>query len=222
MELGTAFYTRIYIALLLCVFAYPTIAQVNSTNDFGIWSGIEASTKIVKKLKGSAELQQRFSDNATQPSATLLQAGLDYKAFKNIKLQTNYRHSFKYSKNTNRIDFRINYKDKVYKRTWFSSTIKTQFDKDNTSLYIDKTLRFKYELEHKIKKRDFYPSVSNEWFYEITAAGNYFSRFRLNIGVSYALNKDQTINIGYTQNRDLNKTAPQTDHIAGIFYSINL
>lgn len=222
MKLRIAFHTHIYIVLILSVIALPSIAQVNSTSDFGVWSGIELNTKIVKKLKGSAEVQQRFSDNATQAVSTILQTGLDYKAFKNIKLQTNYRHSFKYTKNTNRIDFRINYKDKVYKRTFFSSTLKTQFDKENTSLYIDKTLRFKYELEHKIKKKDLYPSIANEWFYEVTAAGNYFSRFRLNIGISYEINKDQTINIAYTQNRDLNKTAPQTDHIAGIFYSIKL
>lgn len=209
------------IAVLLII-APNILGQTHNIHDFGIWSGIEVKTKVLKKVKGSFKAQQRVKENTTQFSSTLFQTGLNYKLNKKLKVYGNYRHTFRYSKHTNRFDLRLGYKDKIIKRTWISTTLKNQFDKDTDSPSWNTLLRFKWGIEHKIKKKKIYPSITNEWFYELTGSGNYFSGYRINMGLTFDLPNKQELTIAYTHNQDLNKSFPKTDHIIGAFYSITL
>lgn len=213
-----------YILVLLFILSIgiSSYSQTYNTHDFGVWTGLSLKTKLNKKSKISGKIQQRFEENSTQPASTIVQIGADYKVFKNAKTHLNLRHSFKYEKFSDRLDLRFSYKEKIIKRTWINGTFKTQFDKDSDSDTFDKTVRFKWEIEHKIKKRKLYPSIANEWFYEINESEHLFTGYRINIALTFDLPNKQTLNIGYTHNQDLNKSFPQTEHIIGAFYSLTL
>lgn len=190
--------------------------------DFNLWSGISIKTKLVKKVDGEVEIQNRLDENATEIASNLIQLGIKYKGLKKIDLYTNYRFSDKVDSYTNRFDFRVGIKEKIIKRTELSFVIKSQFDKDSDKKYWDSLLRFKWEIEHKIKKQKIFPYISNEWFYDLSDEGNLFNGYRIAFGVGFDTFKDQSINIGYTRDIEINTSYPETRNILGIAYKLDL
>lgn len=213
---------RYYLITLLVLGALTHSFSQNNPEDFNLWSGVSFEKKLMKKVEGEVNLENRLHENATQVASNLIQLGIKYKGLKKIDLYTNYRFTERPDKHTNRLDFRVKWDEKIIKRTEIKLIVKSQFEKDSDEKYWGSTLRFKWEIEHKIKKKKIYPYFSNEWFYELSDAGNQFDGFRLSFGVSVDTFKHQSFDIGYSRDIELNRSYPENRNILGIAYKFDL
>lgn len=189
--------------------------------DFGIWTGVSANKKLIKKVKGTTKIQRRYIENARIHKSTFIQVGVKYKISKRFSGYGNYRFTYKPLSTANRFDFRLGHKKKVYKRTYLSSTIKSQYAKSSKDQYWDATLRFKWKIEHKVKKQKIYPYLANEWFYDPSGSGGQWDRVRLSFGSSFKTFKDQSFTFFYTRSIELNKNIPTVDNFLGAIYDID-
>ncbi len=213
---------RYYIITFLVLITITNAFSQNNPEDFNLWSGVSFEKKLMKKVEGEVSLENRLDENATQLSKNLIQLGIKYKGLKKIDLYTNYRYTERPDRSSNRFDFRASWDEKIIKRTEVKLMVKSQFDKDSDQKYWDSMLRFKWEIEHKIKKKDIYPYFSNEWFYDLSGEGNKFDGLRLSIGVGIDTFKDQSLDIGYTRDIEINTSYPENRNILGIAYKFDL
>lgn len=213
---------RYYLITFIALVAFNYSFSQNNPEDFNVWSGVSIEKQLMNKLEGEIEIENRLRENASQTASNLIQLGIKYKGLKKIDLYTNYRFTNRVNKHTNRIDFRASWDKKIIKRTKLKITLKSQFDKDSDEKYWDSELRFKWGIERKIKNRTIYPYFSNEWFYNLSDSGSEFDGFRMSLGVSIDTFKNQSLDIGFTKDIEINTSYPENRNILGISYKIDL
>lgn len=209
----------IIFALLLPIFS-------NAQNGLGLWTGASIEKKLNKKFSIELNGQARFVENISYVQTYLAELGVSYKIIKNLEISGYYRFINR-RKNENK-DFKVRhrfYGDLAYGQKLgpikFAYRIRYQHqfrDNDGEIGFDTSYLRNKLEISYP-NKSDFTPYISGDLFYEINGAG--FDQLRPKAGVSYKINKKNSIDASIFTNIDLVGTE-SANPIINLTYKLKL
>ena len=187
------------------------------------WFETEFSTKISKDLEFSLTPEIRFKDNF-ELNEYLLQTGLEYKFSKYFKLGAGYRFGYNINGDDEHESFgRFNVDAKTgFKWKNFNPKFRLRFTNDDDFADDNEAanyLRYKLELDYKIKKLNLEPYLLNEWYHDLEAKE--FSKSRFEGGIMYKINKHNKIGAYYRVNNYLNSTK-DNKNILGLSYKFSL
>lgn len=217
-----------FIYLLIIMFTGNVFSQ---TRDFGLWTGFEMQTKLGKRFELEFGLENRMENNLLQRDESFadlrlsyrtgdIAAGVGYRLTNNYEEKKNYGIShrlitqFRYRPDWKRFsfDYRIKYQSQYF-------NIYSSEDGKIPEIYIRNRLKVKY----KIRKSDFEPSASYEYFYRLDQKGeNRFERRRLTLSIEYEINKDNSIELSYIIHKIYNVTDPESDYVIGLSYKLDI
>ena len=187
---------------ILCL-ALPLagLAQERNTN---LWTGINFSKSITKKISLEAEAQWRLTNNLTTTGSSIAELGAGYKFNKHWEVSVFYRFISrrKYDKGDEAYVFKpyhrfysnLSYDHKIaFLKFAYRLRYQNQFKDDNGTLENDKSyLRNRIELSYPNKTK-FTPAISADLFYRM---GEAFDEVRYKADVDYKINKKNTITLG--------------------------
>ena len=187
------------------------------------WFETEFSTKISKDLEFSLTPELRFKDNF-ELNEYFLQTGLEYKFSKYFKLGAGYRFGYNINGDDEHESFgRFNVDAKTgFKWKNFNPKFRLRFTNDDDFADDNEAtnyLRYKLELDYKIKKLNLEPYLLNEWYHDLEAKE--FSKSRFESGIMYKINKHNKIGAYYRVNNYLNSTK-DNKNILGLSYKFSL
>ena len=191
---------------------------------FGDLKSLEAlKAEIVKNLEFSVSPNVRFKEDF-ELNEYFLQTGLEYKFNKYLKLGAGYRFGYNINGDDEHESFGRFHVDAKTGVKWNNLTPKFRlrftnsddFSEDNE---ITNYLRYRFELEYKIKKLDLEPYVLTEFYHDLDARD--FSKSRYEGGLEYKLNKHHKIGAYYRVNHYLNSDKSNRN-IIGLSYKFSL
>lgn len=209
---------------LFLLTAAPLWAQYN---DAGLWLSLAAEKKFTKKLSASASSEWRFNENWAELGAINNDLGVDYKVTKNLRVGAYVRlMSVRQLDNSYLRKHRF-YADAAYKvkirkiQSQLRLRVLSQFkdykggdDWSSAAKYLRYKLSFKYD-------------TGKRWMPYCYAEGwtnldeRLFDQYRLSAGVSYEVNKQHGLELGYLINREINVVNPVTDYVVAMGYTFS-
>jgi hypothetical protein len=221
---------KVFILILfLChLAALPILSQ---EKDFGLWTSIELEKKIIKNLELDFGLANRMQNNITQRDESfidmgvsyrysLFAAGFGYRFTNNFRFGRNDEYShrlfcqlrFRPEWNRFRFDYRLRYQSQYF------SLLTSE-----TGNIPDTFIRNRLKISYNIRKSDFSPSFSYEYFYRLKQSDpSEFQRKRLTLGMDYNINKSNTIGVSYIKHETFNVINPRVSHIIGLEYKLEI
>lgn len=190
-----------YFFLLSLSIPLAGLAQGRNTN---LWTGINVSKNITKKISLEADAQWRITNNLTTTGSYIAELGAGYKFNKHWEISAFYRFISrrKYDngdeayvfKTYHRFYANLNYDHKIaFLKFAYRLRYQNQFKDDNGILENDKSyLRNRIELSYPNKTK-FTPAVSADLFYRM---GEAFDEVRYKADIDYKINKKNTITLG--------------------------
>jgi Protein of unknown function (DUF2490) len=210
---------KILITLILLPF------WLNAQNGTGLWTGIAIEKKLTQKLSVNLNTQVRFADNISYAKTYFGEIGLSYRILKGLEIAGYYR-LIDQRKNENK-NFKIRqryYADLSYEKKLgpikFDYRLRYQYqfkDNDGVAEFEASYLRNKLEISYPNNTK-FTPSLSADLFTEI---GGKTDQIRPKFGVSYKINKQNSLDFSVFKNVDLinsNSSGP----IIGLTYKLKL
>ena len=219
---------NILILFLCYLFVVPVLSQ---EKDFGLWTSFELEKKIIKNLELDFGLANRMQNNLAQRDESfidmgvsyrysLFAAGFGYRYTNNFRLGRNDEYShrlvwqlrFRPEWNRFRFDYRLRYQSQYF------SLLTSE-----TGNIPDTFIRNRLRISYNIKKSDFRPSVSYEYFYRLKQYDpSEFQRRRLTLGMDYNINKNNTIRLSYIMHETFNVRNSRVSHIIGLEYKLEI
>ncbi|MGC9341353.1 MAG: DUF2490 domain-containing protein, partial [Bacteroidales bacterium] len=167
--------------------------------DFGLWTGFQIEKDLGKRIEVDLEFANRLEDNLNQRDETFADADISYRiadwatgfgyrftnnydAERDYRLSHRYHWQVRYRPDWDRFsfDYRVRFQSQYF-------DIKTSEDGRIPENYIRNRLKVSYN----IKKSDFEPAVSYEYFFHLNQMGpDRFERRRLTLSLEYEINKD--------------------------------
>ncbi len=189
---------------------HPALSQ---NDDFGIWYGLSTSLQTGKKLEFELKTQLRTFHDASKVDEGYLEGGVEYKWKKHVSFEMYYRFSKVLEKDLN---YHIRHKwfadinaDKdagninISGRFRFQRQDKTYFDNENDS-HPEYHGRIRIKAEYKTPSFPVNPYVSAESFIMMfEPAEKRIDKYRYTAGLSFKINKKQSIDADYTFQHDL-------------------
>jgi hypothetical protein len=210
--------------IIIILFLLPIIS--NAQDGLGLWSGVSIEKKLNKKFSVQVNGQARFVENISYVQTYLGELGVSYKIIKNLEVSGYYRFINRRKDETK--DFKNRhrfYGDLAYDQKLgpikFAYRIRYQHqfrDNDGEVGFDTSYLRNKLEISYP-NKSDFTPYVSGDLFYEINGTG--FDQLRPKAGLSYKINKKNSIDASIFTNVDLVGTET-ANPIIGLTYKLKL
>ncbi len=208
---------------LVIILLLPFIS--NAQSGLGLWAGASIEKKLNKKFDLQVNGQARFVENLTYVQSYLGEIGLSYKIIKNLEISGYYRFihrrkdEAKAFKNRHRFYADLAYGQKLGPIKFdYRLRYQHQFKDNDGEIGFDKSyLRNKLEISYPNKSK-FTPFVSGDLFYEI---GNKFDQLRPKGGLSYKINKHNSIDASIFTNVDLLGVESATP-IIGLTYKLKL
>lgn len=187
------------------------------------WFDADFSTEIAKDLEFSLSPEIRFKDNF-ELNEYFLQTGMEYKFSKYFKLGAGYRFGYNINGDDEHKSFGRFHVDAKTGFKWKNFNPKFRLRFTNADDFADENeatnyLRYKLELEYKIKKLNLEPYLLNEWYHDLEAKE--FSKSRFEGGLKYKINKHHKIGAYYRVNNYLNRTKDNRN-ILGLSYKFSL
>jgi len=206
--------------------------QTKVTKDILLWSGIGIKKEITKKIDLTVEKEIRLHKNITLIEEQFTETKLSYKLPFNFELGAGIRWIIENSSNDNikrkyRYDFNLLYEYELHK---FDLEYRFKIQNKNEDFFkfdvpYKNTLSYRNRIEVKYNSKIFNskPYISSELFlrddeYEKT----YFNKIRFIFGAKYYINKNNSVNIYYQIERELNSILPYTYYCLGINYKIKI
>lgn len=221
------------IKMKLLVFLFMVIPLIvfGQTSE-KLWVDLGVKHDFTKKLSVEAHVTNRLYYNGVQ---TFFPAVLiKYKLRKWFVPSIEYRGIFSENKFENydfknRLNANLEFK-KEYKRFLFSGRIRYQFSFDRlyeTADYnaeFDQAIRLKPSIKYKIKKSNFTPLVSIEYFYnpKFEETGRRFVKYRFTAGTEFDLDKKNSFTLAYILDQQYNVANPKRQHILSLSYARSL
>lgn len=219
---------KIFFRVLLLLLI-PACVSAQS-DDFGIWTNIEAKTAILPGLDALVEGDFRTRDDLGTIDRWSLSGGLSYRIWPFLKVggdyyfirfnhekrgwETGHRYGL-YATGTykwNRFSFSLREKYQHTYREGVSSGKKRANPKD--------ILRSRMQVSYNIRKSGFNPYASVELFHTLNAPqSNGLEKARYTIGTEYKLNKRNAFRC-YYRYQDSKDDDDIDQHILGIGYTI--
>ncbi|MGQ1785845.1 MULTISPECIES: DUF2490 domain-containing protein [unclassified Saccharicrinis] len=206
--------------LLIALLMVSSIAKAQEVeNEFQTRTSVKMSFKPLKKVKFNIIPELRFDENFTLDKS-LIEAELEYKAFKFLTLGAAYRYIANQREN----------KDTEYlSRFSYSATAEKDFNRFEGSFrlrysnYADEEdddaldfLRYKVGLKYNIPKCKLTPSASAELFQDLSGSSLY--KMRYSVGADYKLFKKNYVGLSYKF--DYYNNEYRNKHILSVGYKI--
>jgi len=192
---------------LLCSNFYVNAQQIQTDQDFGIWTGFSLEKDLHKGFELSLNQQLRTWNNSTRIDKYWAELELNYSINKHFRLYGSLRYihnSNKYKRpdNSLRYNLGIQFRRKIQKRWLF--TFKAQYQQKFTYIYNAFSLtqtsasRYKVKLRYKYNKHHkFYFSTELFVQSDLTSVA-FFDKQRFNIGDQIKLKKSEfDLGLGY-------------------------
>jgi hypothetical protein len=201
-------------------------------SDFQFWPQVLVGYNLSDRFKVSLEEEVRLRENASLMRKELTDLGLTFKVAKFLRLSLNYRLELTFNNPDekswlNGVYGDISFRQKL-QRFQFDYRIRFQSPKIETVEEVSGLQqilknRHKASVEYNIKGIPLNPSVEAEIFIPIVRQQSLFlNEYRLWIGLSYVINKKNTIGIKYGIQREVNVADPLTAYILGVSYSADI
>jgi hypothetical protein len=190
-----------HLFLILLIIPLTGLAQERNIN---LWTGINVSKNITKKISLEADAQWRLTNNLTTTGSYIAELGAGYKFNKHWEVSAFYRFISrrKYDKGDEAYVFKsyhrfyanLTYDHKIaFLKFAYRLRYQNQFKDDNGTLENDKSyLRNRIELSYPNKTK-FTPAISADLFYRM---GEAFDEVRYKADVDFKINKKNTITLG--------------------------
>lgn len=195
------------------------------TKDAELWTGIEISKRITKKITVKLEEQVRINDNISSVKSVFADLGVSYRFNKNFKISGNYRFVNRGS-NTGvywvahrfYADFRYTYKAKplifIYRNRFYTENGHGE-DGSSRENYERNKLELKFDLDKK-----FSPFIASELYYFLDKSE--LRKIRYTAGVDFDLKNRNEFSLFYRIQREINVKTPDYSYIIGVGFSHNL
>lgn len=190
-----------------------------------LWTGIGIEKKINKKFEVKLNAQTRFVDDVSYLQTYFGEVGLSYKIIKNLEIAGYYRFVNRRKDETRDFNNRHRfYGDLSYGQKLgpikFEYRLRYQHQfKDNDGEVGFDSSYWRNKLEVSLpNKSKFTPFVSGDLFYEI---GTGFDQIRPKAGVSYKINKRNSIEANIFTNVDIDGSE-KANPIFGLTYKLKL
>lgn len=200
-------------------------------NEFWVWTETGINARFSKKIEGSFDWNNRFSDFAVQTTFGEVSArykvtkwfrpSLDLRIIGNRDLNGNIL-------NNNRLNINANFFH-AHKRWDFSARIRYQFT-GSTLFYsnyepeFDKSIRGKIAIKYDINKLPISPKFSVETFYNPSNGlyGHRFNKMRYYIGLETDWKSNHQLELGYLIDQRINLSGELYRHVAVLGYTYKL
>ena len=219
-----------WISLLLITLASTAIFSQRQSGKG--WTQIGIKGAVSTKLDWSIDVTNRFGSDGLETFFT--QASVKYKLKKWIRPSLDYRSILDKDKYKNytlshRLNVNTDFK-KQLKRFSLGARLRYQYSFQSLqgskkyNAEFDQAIRIKPQVAYDIKKSDFGPLCSIEYFYNpaYSALGQRFTKYRFFIGAQLELNGPHELAFGYILDREINIPSPDTKHILSFSYTYNL
>ena len=200
--------------------------------DANLWLGAGLSKDLSKKVSVSLEEGLRIKNNVRTLDQVFTDIGIKYDLSKWLKIAAGYKFSQKHSQgepislgNRYNLDLILRHKTDFYTlgfRSRYQSTYSDIFVSENWQLP-KSSVRNKLQFDYVIINTPYRPSCYVEIYNDIK--NRKFTlpvKYRLNIGMTYLINKEQAIDIFYMLEQEVNVSYPVSNHIMGINWSLEL
>jgi len=216
----------ICLALLLCSSVYA------QSDDFGVWTTIEAKKKLLPGLEASIEGDFRTRDDLGTVDRWSGAAGLSYRIWSFLKVGGDYTFiRFNHTKRGWETGHRYNlYATGSYRwnrlnfslRERYQQTYRKDVSVTAKRANPKKILRSRLQMSYDIKKSAFEPYASMELFHKLNdPQNNGLDKIRYTFGTEYKLNKKNAFQIYYRYQTVRDDEDPNL-HVLGLGYTIKL
>jgi hypothetical protein len=199
--------------------------------DFGLWTGVQIEKDLGKRFEVELEFANRLEDNLNQRDETFADASISYRisdwaAGFGYRFTNNYDPERDYSL-SHRYIWQIRYRPD-WNRFSFDYRIRFQSQYFNIrssehGKIPDNYIRNRLKVSYNIKKSDFEPTISYEYFYRLNQMGSdRFERRRLTLSMEYEINKDNTIGLAWIYHENFNVTNPVKRYIISLEYKLEI
>jgi len=193
--------------------------------DVETWLHTSVSKKVSKNWSLEGMVNLRFYQNSGTFKQVYVALEPRRRLNKFLKIGGQYRYVFRddQTNNSQRLAAYVVLEDRI-KPLNLSSRFQYQYDNDGYDffLYGSQTLRWKGTVEYQRKKKhDWVPFVGGELFYRLNQ-DVVLRKYRLYTGISYEVNKRNSLKLRYTLERETNKEAPLSSHLFQVSYSKKL
>ncbi|GAB4299268.1 MAG: hypothetical protein Kow0068_22930 [Marinilabiliales bacterium] len=188
-------------------------------------TGISFENKISKNLTLFSESELRLNNNLLTIDKALIEAGIDYKAYKFVKFSASYRFSkinkYDYYERQHRFTGDIAFYKKIktikiYWRNRYQSSF-NYFHVNDFDNLPEQVLRSKLKMNYKIN----YTPASVYFFTEIYYNSSPFFtlslyKYHFSLGITYNINKKTKINLYNIYEKEINTSPLETSFIFGL------
>lgn len=198
-------------------------------SDFGVWAGVNAGHKLLKKLDAEISVGLRTSNSSSQVEQYYFEGGLQYKFSKNVSLSGAYKllerresDSKYYPRHKLYLDLKGTLPAGSFSfsgRARIQRTSKTYIedDEDLNANYIG---RLKIQASYNFKSLPIKPYVYGESFSPVFSdSGFNISKYRLSAGTQLKITRIISLNTEYIFQRDF-KPDISSRHIISINFNI--
>lgn len=203
-----------------------SFAQVK---DAGLWINIGIEKKITQAWALEYEHSTRFIENISEAGSIINEIGVNYKFNKKSQISLFYRSNFQRQLNNMYVPVSRFYLDFSHrlKLSTFAITGRIRFQhQQKNSLFYDfdgstaNTVRPKVSFKYQVEK--FSPYVSGEVYVPVFY-NEYkpIDKLRIEAGVEYEINKQQSIDLGYLYQREFFENNPKTDFVIKLGYKFS-
>jgi hypothetical protein len=213
----------------IIIICFPGII-FGQSDDFGIWYGINAEHKIIKKLDLKLSSELRTFNNASRIDQSFIEGGLDYKFNDFISTAGSYRFTWKLED-----DSRYHIRHKWFAELkgtlplndfTFSARLMLQIMKKTYDDYDDYVLpkytgRMKIKIAYNIPKFPINPYLSVETFTPLfTQTDVLLDKERFAAGFEYKISKKHSVETSYILER---YSLPETVlyHVISLKYELS-
>lgn len=204
--------TKIRKPLLFLTLFCLGICVYSQSDDFGLWYGISAEHKLVKKLELDLSACVRTFENASKIDEAFLEAGLTYKFNKYLAVGGSYRLTNCIEDNDTYhirhkwfLDLRGSLPAGDFNfsaRARFQERYKTYFEDENDKTPVSH-FRGRLKVQYDIPSFPVNPYVATEYFFPVTSnADTKIDKKRYMLGAEYNIFKKHTIELEYIFQRD--------------------
>ncbi|MCH8331194.1 MAG: DUF2490 domain-containing protein [Bacteroidetes bacterium] len=211
---------RLWVAMLLFPFlTYSQEIQRSDIYEFDneLWTGIEFSKEINKKLDLALEEQLRLNDDFGSLKSFFTNVALQQRLHKYIRAGINYRFSIKELIDFHRITASLIFR---YRKKPWTFTYRPKYQLEYGDQIPEKYFRNKLKIRYRVNK-DINPFIATELFYNTAYRGRVglFDKFRLQLGLNYRLKKRKELTVYYMYQQEINVNYPSISNVFGVFYS---
>jgi len=223
------------------LFAAILLANISllsaQTNDWGLWTSVDAEKKLGKNWELDIGGQYRWKDNISVTDQIRGSADISRKLGKHLQLGAGYeliakkkvnKDVFVY-RNRFRVQSKVSYKYARFTADWRLRMQLTMMEKEDLSGgitfdddYHKWVMRNRFSLKYDIRKTPLKPYINFELFHQPFGGLEYsYYKNRFSVGTDYKINKRHSLEVGYKLENEVAGTVKSHFHVVKIGYTFS-